>query len=214
MEKSYRSLHYFLLLFIPLTLTAFYKTYFNQFPHFSENNNLLIHIHATIAVVWLTMLTAQPFLISNNQYALHRKIGKWSYIVFPLFILSFIPQIVRVFMHGDPKTIFFPVADCVIMTSFYVLAMINKKDRGKHMLYMIVVAMCFLFPTMNRIGIILLGWPEAVAENVIYGAVYFILIALIWHDRRNHRIFQPYLLAFPFFMLHQLAFHLMFVFGS
>jgi hypothetical protein len=105
------------------------------------------------------------------------------------------------------------VADCVLMIAFFILAVIHKKDTGKHMRYMIALTMCFLFPTLNRIGMILFGWSLTVAENMIYGTLYFTLIVLIWHDSQNRRLYWPYLIAIPLFMMHQIVFHLMFVFN-
>ncbi len=37
MEKTYKYLGYFLLLLVPLTILAFFKTYFVQFPNFKED---------------------------------------------------------------------------------------------------------------------------------------------------------------------------------
>ena len=86
MDKSYKYLGYFFLLLIPLTIAGFYKTYIVQFPNFKANVTPLIHIHAFIASVWIGILIVQPFLILNKKFALHRKVGKISYIVFPLLI--------------------------------------------------------------------------------------------------------------------------------
>jgi hypothetical protein len=56
MEKSYKYLPYFLILMVPLTIAAFYKTYIIQFPDFSEKNGTFIHIHATIATIWIILM--------------------------------------------------------------------------------------------------------------------------------------------------------------
>ena len=66
MEKNYRYLPYFLILIVPITIAAFYKTYIVQFPNFSERNGTFIHIHAAISMIWIAMLIIQPFLIQAN----------------------------------------------------------------------------------------------------------------------------------------------------
>ena len=71
MERSYRYLGSVLLLLIPLTLLAFWVTYFSQFPNFDETINTFHHLHAFIASVWILMLIIQPILIKNGRNKLH-----------------------------------------------------------------------------------------------------------------------------------------------
>jgi hypothetical protein len=211
MEKAYKYLGYFMLLLIPLVFAGFYKTYIVQFPNFEENNNSFIHLHALIATVWISMLIAQPFLILNKKFALHRTIGKLSYIVFPLLILSFVPQMIRLSHSEHSENLFFPLADCILLIVFYSLAIYNKKASSKHMRYMIAVAIVFLGPTIGRIGPILLGWSGIFTQNVQYGIIYLILISLIIYDRTNKKNYTPYLVAIACFAIHQVVFYLLFL---
>ena len=96
MEKNYKYLGYFLLILIPLTFAGFYKTYIGQFPNFEEKIDSFIHFHAIIASLWILLLIIQPLLILNKKYKVHRTIGKFSFILFPLLILSFIPQMIKI----------------------------------------------------------------------------------------------------------------------
>ncbi|HTH57873.1 MAG TPA: hypothetical protein VL728_17620 [Cyclobacteriaceae bacterium] len=209
MEKAYRHLPYFFLLAIPITLAAFYPTYLVQFPNFSERNDGFTHVHGIISVVWLAMLIAQPFLIRNKKYELHRKVGRLSYVVFPLLILSFIPQIVKS-SHYNFVTIFFPIADSVVMIVLYSLAIYNRNDSSKHMRYMIGMTLVFLFPTLGRIEPIWLGIVDTIGQDINYGIIYMILIGLSFYDRSHQKDFKPYLVSIPFFAMHQLVFHLLF----
>ena len=211
MDKSYKYLGYFFLLLIPLTIAGFYKTYIVQFPNFKENITYFIHIHAFIATVWIGILILQPFLIVNKKFALHRKVGKISYIVFPLLILSFLPQMIRTANSANPKNLFFSLADCTLLIIFYSLAVYYKKISSKHMRYMIATTLVFLGPTVGRIGPILLGWSEIVTQNVQYGIIYLILMSLLFYDKINGKKFQPYAIAISFFMLHQIVYHIVFL---
>jgi len=211
MEKSYKYLGYFLLLLIPLIFAGFYKTYIGQFPNFEEKIDSFIHIHAFIASVWILMLIAQPFLILNKKYAVHRTIGKLSYLIFPLLILSFIPQIIRITNTGNIKNLFFPLADSFLLIVFYSLAIYNRKTTSRHMRYMIATSLVFLGPTVGRIGPILLQWSELFTQNVQYGIIYSILIGLILYDTTNEKKYSPYLVAIPFFIIHQSVYYLVFI---
>ena len=210
MEKAYKNLGYFLLLLIPLTFIAFYKTYFNQFPSFEEHINSYIHLHAIIASVWILMLIIQPLLIRNKKLSWHRKIGKLSYVVFPLLILSFVPQMVRIVNSDNPIVLFFPLADSILLTLFYVLAIFYRKHPPRHMRFIIGTAIVFLGPTIGRIGPMVLGLPEKVTQNAQYGLIYLILFGLIMLDRKNNKKFQPYLLIFVAWAIHQITFNLIF----
>src|SRR5829696_7166331 len=115
MERKYKYLGYILLLLIPLTFFGFYKTYFQHFPSLSKKIDWFAHVHAFISALWLAMLIVQPILIAQRKYAAHRTIGKFSYVVFSLLILSFIPQIIKTIQSGNYKNLFFPLADTVLL---------------------------------------------------------------------------------------------------
>ncbi len=129
MEKSYKYLGYFFLLLIPLTIAGFYKTYIIQFPNFKENITYFIHVHAFIALAWIGILIVQPFLIVNKKFSLHRKVGKISYIVFPLLVLSFVPQIIRTANSANPKNLFFSLADLVLFDRFLFPCGLSQKSK-------------------------------------------------------------------------------------
>ena len=210
MEKSYKNLGYILILLVPLTFLAFFKTYFNQFPTFEENITSYIHLHAAIASIWILMLIVQPILIRNRKNHLHKKIGKISYIVFPLLILSFIPQMIRIINSDNPNVLFFPLADSILLTLCYSLAIYHRKNVSKHMRYMIGTAIVFLGPTIGRIGPLILGLSENVTQNLQYGLIYLILIGLILLDRKNGKNFQPYLQILGVWIIHQIVFNVIF----
>lgn len=211
MDKSYNKLGYFFLLLIPLTILGFYRTYIVQFPNFKENITTYIHIHAFIASIWILLLIIQPFLIINKKFRLHQRVGRFSYIVFPLLILSFIPQIARTFNSGNIRNLFFPVADSFLLIMFYSLAIYNRKRRAQHMRYIIATSLVFLGPTVGRIGPIMLGWPELFTQNIQYGIIYSILISLLFYDKINGNTYKPYLVAMSFFVMHQIVYYVVFL---
>ena len=211
MDRTYKYLGYFLLLLIPLIFAGFYKTYFQPFPNFTKKIDVWLHLHSVIAALWVIILIAQPFLIVNKKVPWHRRIGKLSYIVFPLLILSFTPRIIQIYNAGDYKYLFFPIADGCLLIFFYTLAIYHRKKASKHMRYMIASTLVLLGPTVGRIGPYLLGWSELLTQNVQYGIIYAILISLVLYDRKNKRKFQPYLVAVACFIFHQIIYHAVFL---
>ncbi len=210
MEKAYKKLGYFFLLMIPLIFLGFYKSYFVQFPNFDENITTFIHLHALISSIWILLLIVQPLLIANKKHQLHRKLGKLSYVVFPLLILSFVPQMIRIINSDAPLFLFFPLADSVLLILFYALAMFNKRNTAKHMRYIIGTATVFLGPTLGRIGPNIIELTPGVSQNIQYGLIYVILISLIFLDKKNKKNYRPYIFILTIWTLHQIIFNLIF----
>jgi hypothetical protein len=125
-------------------------------------------------------------------------------------ILSFVPQMVRIINSDNPNVLFFPLSDSIILTIFYLLAIYFRRNASKHMRYMVGTALVFLSPTLGRVGPLLLGLSDAVTQNTLYGIIYLILIGLIFLDRKNARNFQPYLIIFSIWVVHQITFNLVF----
>jgi uncharacterized membrane protein len=209
MEKAYKNLGYFLILLVPFALLGFYKTYFNQFPSFKDTSTY-IHIHAAIASIWVLLLVAQPLLIRKKKYKLHKQLGKISYLLFPLLILSFIPGMIRIFNSDSPTILFFPLSDVIMLIIFYLLAIYHRKNTSKHMRYMIGVAIVFLDPTLGRIGVLLLELSDKVNQNALCIIIYLILTGLILLDRKNGKNYKPYVLILSIWIIHQITFNLIF----
>lgn len=199
-----------MMLLIPLVGLAFYKTYFISFPNFSERTRVYDHIHAALASFWVLTLIIQPILISNRKYELHRKIGRFSFILFPLLILSFIPREIVVFNSGSRVDLFFPVGDSVILTTLYILAVYNRKNTPFHMRYFIASALVLLGPIIGRIGPIWLGFSGMMTQNIQYALIQGILITLVIYDK-SFRKSRPYFVAIALFLLHQLTFYFLFL---
>ncbi|MBX2816995.1 MAG: hypothetical protein KTR24_13400 [Saprospiraceae bacterium] len=210
MEKAYRNLGYVLMLLIPLTILAFFKTYFGQFPNFEGGMSIDIHLHALVASTWILMLIVQPILIKKRNMHWHRRIGKISYFVFPLLILSFIPQMIRMVDSGNAMFLFFPLSDSLLLTLCYTLAIYYRRNASKHMRYMIGTAIVFLGPTIGRIGPLVLGWSEEVTQNIQYGVIYLILVGLIGLDRTKGKSSKPYLHILGMWVVHQIVFNVVF----
>ena len=211
MERKYRLSGYFMLLLVPLVFFAFYKSYFQNFPRFAERIKFFDHIHAALAIGWVLMLILQPILISQRKNHWHRMIGKVSYIIFPLFFLSFIPREIMVLRSEEPVNVFFPMADSLVLLTLYVLAIVHKKNVAKHMRYMISSALVLLGPTIGRIGPIWFGLTFEATQYIQYGVTLAILLTLIIHDGRVQKS-KPYLLAAGLFAIHAMVFTVLYIY--
>lgn len=218
MEKTYKNTGYFMLLLVALAALGFYKTYFSQFPDFTENSTALSHskvsifdhIHATLATLWIFFLIIQPLLIRYGKLKIHRTIGKISYVIFPLLIFSFIVLIARILHANHPIVAYMPIADGTLLALFYSLAIYNRKNTPQHMRYMIGTATVFLGPTFGRISHFFLGLEGNVSQNIQYVFINLIFLGLILLDSKHGRNFQPYIVILVVWIMHQTGFNILF----
>ena len=218
MEKAYKNTGYFMLLLIALAIIGFYKTYFGQFPDFNENSTALSHsivsifdhLHAVMAAFLILLLIIQPLLIRYGKFKIHKTIGKLSYFIFPLVILSFIPLILRILQTDNPILAYLPISGCTLLILFYSLAIYNRKNTPKHMRYMIGTAIVFLGPTIGRIGPIVFGLHHNTTQNIQYVIIYSILIGLIFLDRKHGNNFKPYIIISVGWVIHQIVYNILF----
>lgn len=210
MERSYRYLGYFLLLLLPLIALAFHRSYGSKIPDFEPGFDPFIHVHAILATIWVAMIIGQPFLVANKKITLHRLIGKFSFVVFPLLVLSFVPAWVKIINSGAYENLFFSLGDCVLLVTFYSLSIFYRHHSPRHMRYMIAAALVLLGPTIGRIGPIVFGLGMIVTQTIQYSIILLILIALVAYDRSNNRDSTPYRLTIAAFGLHALIFYIIF----
>ncbi len=102
MTTTYRSVYIYLALVIPVSIFAFWKTYFGIIGDLPATTTPSLHVHATLMCLWLIMLVAQAWFIRTKRFRPHRWVGRSSYVIAPLMILSSLITIHGFFNHA-PK---------------------------------------------------------------------------------------------------------------
>jgi hypothetical protein len=139
-------------------------------------------------------LIVQPILIRNRQLALHRRLGRLSYIVVPLMVLSIVILMRQVFMRsptlspGPVDTNMIGLADLTFFGLCYGLALYYRRHVNYHARYMVLTALPFVNPALGRLNL-----PGPLLAIVI-------MIGLLLYERFHHRIYRPYLIALPAFV--------------
>ena len=166
MEKTFdlyrRGIAYWYLLLIPLIAWGFYRSYFSVL--FAPRASI-IHLHFAFMMVWAAMLMTQPLLIRYKKLAIHRMIGKTSYVVMPLLLITGF-FLIRFIYYRDLKALGRQgSADNVRITIFYLFwlgffyfrAILNRKRTSIHARYMVAASLTMLGPTVDRIWFFTLG---------------------------------------------------------
>ena len=209
-----RSAPYFGALFL-LALPAFWPTYL--FPPRYETD-WHVHVHGIALFSWAVLLIVQPWLIHAGRFAWHRQLGKASYVLAPVIVLSTI-LLARYRMHMSTPPfdqLYFLWVQAALMTAFavaYAQAIRWRRSPGIHARYMVCTALAMMDPIVARILFFYGGMDIPWTQIVTYLMVDAILLALWLRDRRagvGTRVFPAMLVLFillelPTFVLPQTA---------
>lgn len=209
-QKSYL---YFIAFFL-LVLAAFWFTYFTRI---AEQENYRMHLHGITLILWCLMLISQAYLIRAKRHALHRTIGKFSYVLVPAMVFTTIDLLQYQLQKQDVfgSTEFFFVAlvvnALIAFVIYYGLAMFYRKKPMIHARYMVCTMFPMLTPATDRI--IYIFFPSLIphlpiidgrpiAPVVGFLIADLILLGLSIWDGRSHRRWNVFPLALLVLMLY------------
>ena len=209
-----RSGYYFIFLLF-LAGIGFWESYFSKFfggidsvPHFTEINSY-IHFHAATMLLWISMLITQAFLIRFNKRSLHKFIGKFSYPLFPVLVVSLIllaHSQVSIYdygiSYGRLYVLFLQLSLMVIFIIAYGLAIINRHNQARHARYMISSALTMVDPAVARIPLDLPAMPFSY-QVLTFSLIDLILIVLIILERNQKQGREVFPIMLGIFVVFQ-----------
>ncbi|WP_375446609.1 hypothetical protein [uncultured Fibrella sp.] len=181
-----------------LVLLGFWDSYFSKLFPGTNDYNFYFHFHAVIMTLWVLVLIIQPILIRKKELALHKVIGKLSYIVMPLLFISVILlthvqlqkriDIVNgeISLSGPSPHLLLPFKDLLILGIMYIIAIVHRRDVNIHARAMIATGIVFIEPALSRF---LIEITDSVPVGFLttIGLVYTILIALMVVERKQKK---------------------------
>lgn len=203
-ERYYRHAGFFFIGLLVLLTWGFYKTYLVFFPSFVGFKTVQ-HLHGAAMMLWMILLIVQPFLIRMNRPDLHRAIGKSSYLVAPLVVASIfavsrfgfekqsaanLPEFVRY------ASLALNVPAIFAFSTFYLLAMINRKDSSSHLRYMIGTGLLMIGPGLGRALIMYFNVPFEMAVSRVHEWVLVISFVFLILDLYKKKNIKPNLTVF------------------
>lgn len=204
----YGNAYLYFILAAALTIFAFSPSYFNRLTS-TDNAH---HFHGITATLWLVLLIIQPFLYKTGKLKWHRRIGKLSFLLVPLIIISALNMVQIMMIRKDsfPPLVPYQLAfiDFVTLIQFllfYILAIYKRKEIQLHARYMVCTVLGPLIPALTRL---LFRFPGIdnfnKSLNISYIIIEIVLVLLLLDDKRTGKIHLPYLLALVLFMLQHL----------
>ncbi|WP_075350809.1 hypothetical protein [Algoriphagus marinus] len=205
---------YYALGLIVLAILGFWPTYFSKFFDGTADFNFYFHFHFALSSLWIALLIVQPILIKKKKLSIHRQIGKLSFAILPLFLISVI--LLKHYLIGGEVTegsgasMWFLFKNIIIIGVMYIIAMANRRNVQIHARAMIATGIVFIEPTLGRFIIITL-LPEIdfmIGLGITFLIMYIPIISLIIIERKQ----TSGRWVFPFFLILLLVFHGLFFF--
>lgn len=157
MERKYKILIVFFTLIMIISFAGFYSSYWSKFPRLGEFQNL-IHIHFVAFSCWLFLIVIQPILIMRKKFKLHRQLGRFSYLLAPILVLTIILLTKEKFLREFDEfpsdaalTAFIAFVDISSFSTFYLIAMFKKSNVRWHVAFIIAATLIVLNPGLSRL---------------------------------------------------------------
>lgn len=200
MKKLYYNSGYFFLILFALVLGGFYKTYFGLIPKFDKSTTWLVHVHAALLTTWVILLIVQPLLIRYKKTKLHKRIGKFTYVLAPLIVCSMIGMMLKQLSEVSGKLtplysvaiIKFALNDCILFIIFYALAVIKRKNFQQHGAFMIATGLLFISPSLVRVLYFLANLSFNLADIIVVIFIDFCALSLLLYFRQKNLSTKPY----------------------
>lgn len=180
------------LLFSLAAIFAFWPRYLRILPQ--GGISLAYHIHAITMAAWLAILVVQPYLVLSRKVLWHRWIGRASYFLLPLLLITpFVVLYIQLQrldvaqVRIDSQLFFINPATVMIFAAAYGLAVANRRRPAAHGFYMLCTSLAFFDPTLSRLyawylyaDIEWLSYPNrsqwvnfALADTILLAAILF-----------------------------------------
>ncbi len=195
-----KSGYYFAILIVTV-VWGFWRSYFSKFVDGTNKFSDYFHFHAVMMAIWVVILIVQPILIRKKQLAIHRVIGKISYFVMPVLLLSVL-FVLNSGLKIGPKTdltfmtILFPFRDIWLLAIFFTVGVIYRHNINIHARAMVVTGIVFIEPSLMRALGHTFGQAGALATMVIVVGLLITLIILERKQKSARWIFPSVLAAY------------------
>lgn len=81
----YTKAHYFMLLLLPVTVLAFWPSYFGML----NKAPVIHHLHGITGTLWILLIALQSYSVHSHNLRLHRRAGKLVFILAPIMVSAF-----------------------------------------------------------------------------------------------------------------------------
>jgi hypothetical protein len=214
MYREYKHIWVLFAAILAVIFAGFFESYFSMFPRF-ENVSIFHHFHTVVFLLWFVVLFIQPYLMKKGKMVTHRIIGKATYILVPLLVIS-IFTVTKAQYYRELKTLspalciehlLVPLAQLILFVAFYLLAVIHKKNTGYHVRYIIGTSLILIGPGLGRFIIAWQGLSFSAGVQFCFLITEMVIVGLILLDIRNKKRYFPYSVLLAIFFICHMAWY-------
>ena len=191
-----------ILLLLAVSVLGFWKPYFSRLTAAQG----MAHLHVLMMLTWIGMLVAQPALIRARRLAWHRRVGKASYVVVPLMIVSAL-VLAQLRLQAAPAQmlpfqqfiLYLGISASVMFVVIWGLGIRYRRDTALHARFMVATALTLIDPSLARVMIFWVpAVPPPLYQWISFGVVYAVLLLLVALDPlpRGRKAFMGVLALF------------------
>jgi hypothetical protein len=151
------------------------------------------HVHAAVMAAWCALLVAQPFLVRRGRVRVHRALGKLSYVLAPIIVVTAL-RLTQLLLQDQPlealregaRYVYLPVSGALLFGASYALAMRFRRRSALHARFMVGTALSFVDPILSRIMAFDIPAIDArLYQPITFALTDVLLLVLIWRERRS-----------------------------
>lgn len=139
----------------PIVVLAFWPMYLSR-PFAATDP--YTHVHALVGTLWFLLLIAQPLAIRTRRPAIHRTLGRVSYVLAPLFALAAVLLSHHRLTSMSDATFavegyshYLPFYATVSFATAYVLGLRHRRVPAAHGRLMLATAVPLVDPVVSRV---------------------------------------------------------------
>jgi len=174
--------------FLLLALAAFWPSYISK-PLASGG---FTHLHAATATLWMLMLIAQSWAIDRRRVALHRALGKSSWLLAPLLVVTVL-LVAHERIAGAPAQayaiqtyiLYLQLSLAALFAISYAFAIATRRSVARHSRFMICTALTLVDPIVIRLLFWIDTTPAWNYQWLTFGLTDLAFLVLIGLEREN-----------------------------
>lgn len=151
----YRSSAVFFAVFSCAVLVAFWPSYFSRL---AGQPDIRFHLHGVALTAWCALLVAQGLLIRSQRRGLHRALGRLSFVLVPVILVTTVNLIhfrLRGVVGPPPDSVLYFLAlilnALAAFAVLYGLAMYHRRVPAVHARYMVATVFPLFTPVTDRL---------------------------------------------------------------
>ena len=207
----YKRAHIYFSLTFLVAFVGFFPSYFSKLG----DTDAVHHFHGIMASAWMIMLITQAWLMRERKIQLHRKIGRLSLLLAPLFVLSglLVVHVMLASTNAFSRTFgarlaFLDITTIMYFALAYGLAIWYRTNIQLHARFMASTAVLVLPPALARLLATLVPGINSF-EAALHGSYVIselIVILLLLDDHRMGRARPPYLILLGILLMQHGSF--------